>query len=214
MLKPTLALFRRQLPGAGPGRRAPHAARSAGRLSRAGQMRGAAARPTLSRGARHHLVHDGAHAPPVALHAVPGLQQHLGRDVVGRAHRREGLRERAASRPTDADGAGAGRQQHDPLDTYIASGLDVKQPGMWDPINIHRHVLKVLFKESNSNRQERKRARSAAAHQLPAVGLPVRQLLAARLLAAGCQAAPPAAQQARMAQGGTCPVGKNIATMS
>ena len=79
------------------------------------------------RRARHHLVHDGAHAPPVALHAVPRLQQHLGRDVVRRAHRREG--------------------------------------------------------------------------QLPAVGLPVRQLLPARPLAARRQAARLAAQRAGITVG-------------
>mmetsp|Transcript_13645 Transcript_13645/g.33562 ORF Transcript_13645/g.33562 Transcript_13645/m.33562 type:complete len:577 (-) Transcript_13645:349-2079(-) len=39
--------------------------------------------------AHHHLKHDGAQRPPVALHAVPLLEQHLGRDVVGRAHRGE-----------------------------------------------------------------------------------------------------------------------------
>ena len=41
----------------------------------------------VKRGIPHqHLVHDGAHAPPVALEPVPFLQQHLRRYVIGRAH--------------------------------------------------------------------------------------------------------------------------------
>mmetsp|Transcript_2659 Transcript_2659/g.8068 ORF Transcript_2659/g.8068 Transcript_2659/m.8068 type:complete len:421 (-) Transcript_2659:254-1516(-) len=37
--------------------------------------------------AHHHLEHDGAHAPPVALQAVTLLQQDLRRDVVRGSHR-------------------------------------------------------------------------------------------------------------------------------
>eukprot|EP00958_Prasinococcus_capsulatus_P023084 scaffold3352_cov326-Prasinococcus_capsulatus_cf.AAC.11 len=34
--------------------------------------------------AHQHLKHDRADGPPVALHAVPTLQQHFRRNVVGR----------------------------------------------------------------------------------------------------------------------------------
>lgn len=43
--------------------------------------------PSAARLTNQHLIQDGPQAPPVALHAVPLLQQHLGRDVVGGAHR-------------------------------------------------------------------------------------------------------------------------------
>ena len=45
----------------------------------------------------HHLVHDGSHRPPVALHAITLLQQHLRRNVVWGAHGRVGLQQYSSS---------------------------------------------------------------------------------------------------------------------